>query len=264
MRVVIALPDEAMAWRMRVRLEAAGWDVICLPDGQALAQRAEPADLVLVHPCLPMWDGRSACEAFCRRFSVCPPRVLLLWPPEFGPVPAWADHAVAPGVSEDGLCTLLMMLSQKPLPKLTAASETAIAQCVSQFLEAIALSGAMKGHAYAAWLLARLIPSQALESWRVKRLYQLCAGAFCTSPANVERCLRVAVESVFTQGNLRGIERFFGGMVDPERGKPTNRTFLLHAAKRLRSDLLGAYSFTAARSPNSSEMHHSPAAPTSV
>ena len=91
-------------------------------------------------------------------------------------------------------------------------------------------------------------------------LYQACARAFSTTPAAVERCLRVAVESVFTQGSIRGIERFFGATVDPERGKPTHRAFLREAAQQLRLD----HSLAATRSPKSSEMHHSPAAPTMV
>ena len=65
-------------------------------------------------------------------------------------------------------------------------------------------------------------------------LYRDCAAAFGVSPASVERCLRVAVESVFTLGSISGIERCFGATVDPERGKPTNRAFLCQAAQRLR------------------------------
>ena len=108
-----------------------------------------------------------------------------------------------------------------------------------------------------------------LSIWRLPRFwrsapwvsfYRLCARAFGTTPTAVERCLRVAVESVFTQGSMRGIERFFGATVDPERGKPTNRAFLLQASQQIRLD----HSLADTRSPNSSEMHHSPAAPTRV
>lgn len=97
-----------------------------------------------------------------------------------------------------------------------------------------------------------------LEELPLCQLYHTCADAFHTTPASVERALRVAVESVFTQGSMQGIERFFGATVDPERGKPTNRAFLIQAAQQLR------HSLTTACSVNSSEMHHSPAAPTMV
>ena len=42
----------------------------------------------------------------------------------------------------------------------------------------------------------------------------------------MERSLRLCVESVWTSGQLRSLERFFGHSVDPERGKPTNREFI--------------------------------------
>ena len=117
-----------------------------------------------------------------------------------------------------------------------------------------------KGRAYAAWLLEHLAPSPGVEERSMGQLYRSCARAFGTTPTAVERCLRVAVESVFTQGSMRGIERFFGATVDPERGKPTNRAFLLQASQQIRLD----HSLADTRSPNSSEMHHSPAAPTRV
>ena len=72
--------------------------------------------------------------------------------------------------------------------------------------------------------------------------------------------LMLPVESVFTQGSMRGIERFFGATVDPDRGKPTNRAFLLQASQQIRLD----HSLADTRTPNSSELHHSPAAPTRV
>ena len=108
-----------------------------------------------------------------------------------------------------------------------------------------------------------------LSIWRLPRFWRRRPWVSSTArapaplaprPTAVERCLRVAVESVFTQGSMRGIERFFGATVDPERGKPTNRAFLLQASQQIRLD----HSLADTRSPNSSEMHHSPAAPTRV
>ena len=58
--------------------------------------------------------------------------------------------------------------------------------------------------------------------------------AFGVSAGAVERCLRVAVEGVFTMGSIPEIERFFGATIDPDKGKPTNRAFLMEAASQLR------------------------------
>ena len=103
-----------------------------------------------------------------------------------------------------------------------------------------------------------MILSPAAGHEPVQSLYGACAEAFGTTAGNVERCLRVAVESLFTIGSIEGIERYFGATVDPERGKPTNRAFLVQVSEKLR------HSLTLTRSLNRSVMHQSPAAPTSV
>lgn len=147
---------------------------------------------------------------------------------------------------------------QKAAAKAAATRREQTAQAVERFLDALSLKKRLKGRAYAAWLLRLMVPSPMLEDSRYASSIRHARRQFHTTPASVERALRVAVESVFTQGSMRGIERFFGATVDPERGKPTNRAFLLQAAQQLR------YSLTTACSANSSEMHHSPAAPTMV
>lgn len=176
--------------------------------------------------------------------------------------PAWADCTIESGTSVFRICDLLQILAQKPLPRLAAVHKKPLAILIERFLDELAFKERMKGRAYAAWLLEAIVPSTAGEHLSLANLYAACAQAFATTPGAVERCLRVAVESVFTQGSMRGIERFFGATVDPERGKPTNRAFLLQAAQQLRVQL--NHSRTAALSPNKSEMHHRPAAPTSV
>lgn len=117
-----------------------------------------------------------------------------------------------------------------------------------------------KGRAYAAWLLEHLAPSPVLEERSMGQLYRSCARAFGTTPTAVERCLRVAVESVFTQGSMRGIERFSAPRWTRNAASRPNRAFLLQASQQIRLD----HSLADTRSPNSSEMHHSPAAPTRV
>lgn len=65
------------------------------------------------------------------------------------------------------------------------------------------------------------------------RLYPLTARRHGITPAAVERSLRLAVESAWSRGRLDALERFFGQSVDPERGKPTNKEFLLRVAQVL-------------------------------
>ena len=263
MRLLIAVLNERTARRVAAGMERRGLKTVLAQGGvQALDLLSRDRfDLMLLHACLPELDGFGVLEAFAALHPPCPPRVLFLCEPELcASRPALAD-AVAPiCASPEKLCMLMETLAQKPLPKLAAAQAPRIAQAVDAFLCTISMDGRYKGRAYAAWLLERLAPSPALEERSMGQLYRSCARAFGTTPAAVERCLRVAVESVFTQGSMRGIERFFGATVDPERGKPTNRAFLMQASQQIRLD----HSLADTRSLNSSEMHHSPAAPTRV
>lgn len=263
MRLLILWPDKPSACLIRDEMEQAGWDVEILGDGRALADVRDPFDLLLLHLCLPGVDGLTAGDALAASDPVCPPRILFVAPAEWCVHrPPWADCTIAAGTGAAQICALLRILSQKPLPRLASARRKPLAILIERFLDDLAFKERMKGRAYAAWLLERLVPSTASDRLALADLYAECAQAFATSPGAVERCLRVAVESVFTQGSMRGIERFFGATVDPERGKPTNRAFLMQAAQQLRLQL--RYSRTAALSPNSSEMHQRPAAPTSV
>lgn len=263
MRLLIALPDPCLARRVRFRMEEQLWNVELIPDGRTLSRRDAGEDLWLLHDCLPGLDGRTVGDRLAANAPLCPPRILFICPGALTQErPAWADCMVEAGVSVEGLCALLSLLAKKPLPNLAAARKQDVARAVALFLDALALDEHLKGRAYAQWLLQHMVPSPLASSRPLRELYAACAQAFHTSASAVERCLRVAVESVFTQGSLRGIERFFGATVDPERGKPTNRAFLLQASQQLRLEL--GHSFAAARSPNSIEMHHSPAAPTTV
>lgn len=261
MRLLMALPDLALAASIQSEMENRLWNTEYIADGRQAVALAAHCDVLLIHHCLCGMDGWQVCETLAASPPLHPPRILFIGPSAFASKhPDWADCAVEAGVSVPQLCNLLLVLIQKPLPRLTAAQMPWITQTVKQFLDEIAMHPQLKGRAYAAWLLERMLPSPVWEQQPLGLSYAACAKAFATTPASVERCLRVAIENVFMRGSISGIEHFFGATVDPERGKPTNRAFLLQAVQELR--LL--HSRTAARSPNRSEMHHKPAAPTSV
>ena len=259
MRLLIALSDAALLHAVCGCLQDGTWEIDSTADGRDVLARADRCDMLVLHRCLPGMDGYTAGELLWRDPPICPPRILLIAPPEFlKQRPKWADGVLHSGVSSEGIARMTALIAKKPLPALAAAHRVQIASAVDAFLDELALGSTLKGRIYVAWLLERMIPSPMLSQQSISMLYQSCALAHATTAAAVERSLRVAVERVFTQGDLHSIERFFGDAADPERGKLTNRAFLLHASRHLR------YSLTAARSPNKSEMHHSPAAPTSV
>ena len=259
MRLLILWPDRQSAEVIRSQMEARGWDVDLRFDGRTLLPWIQTYDVLLLHLCLSGLDGLAAGDALAASRPIQPPRILFAAPPEWCVHrPLWADCTVGTGGDLNRLCDLIDLLALKPLSRLAMQQRKPLEQQIERFLDELSIKKRLKGRTYAAWLLGRIVPSTAEDVPPLSALYGDCARMFDTSSAAVERCLRVAVESVFTQGSLHSIERFFGATVDPERGKPTNRAFLLQAAQQLR------YSLTASRAPNISEMHHRPAAPTSV
>ena len=257
MRLLLAVGQysDSLLWLC----EENDWTVDSAEDGaSALAKLCGGQyDLLAVSACLAGLDGLALGDAYAASAPCCPARILLIQPDEW-PRPAWADCTAPIGASPDKLHKLLLILSKKPLPKLAAAYGAQALDLSRRFLMEIGMDRRYKGFEYAVWLLSRLCQCSTAEQLAMETLYQACGQTFRVQPASVERCLRVAIESVFTHGSLKGIDRYFGVTVDPERGKPTNRAFLLQGMLQLR------YSFTAALSPNNSDTHHNPAAPTMV
>ena len=67
-----------------------------------------------------------------------------------------------------------------------------------------------------------------------KRLYQPVAQRFDTTPQNVERLIRHAVESTMDAAAARGVYGLFGNTLDPARGKPTNAQIIGMLVQRMR------------------------------
>lgn len=259
MRLLVLWPDRQEAGLIREKMEALGWEAEARFDGRSILPWNRVYDVLLLHLCLPGMDGLSAGELLAASPPARPPRILFAAPPEWCVHrPDWADCTVAAGGDLSHLCQLIQVLSRKPLSRLAMAQQKPLEERIERFLDELSFPPRLKGRTYAAWLLRRMTPATSSQEPSLGQLYAACARELHTTPAAVERCLRAAVETVFTQGSLEGIERFFGATVDPERGKPTNRAFLMQAVEQLR------YSLTTSLSPNNSEMHQSPAAPTSV
>lgn len=268
MRLLVAMGDARRAQSLRIGLEAANlpWKTELATNGEKACEllREERYDLLAVHGCLPRMDGHALVEWLWSMRLACPPITLLLSEPELSKkVRGYVDCFAPLCASVPQMVQLLRILSTRQQPRMSLPTAQLRQKMVRGFLEELGVRQTLKGHAYSAWILERMLPAPWLDQALTSTLYPACADAFSTTPAGVERCVRLAVEDVFTEGSMEGIERFFGSTIDPERGKPTNRAFLVGAASWLREEI-DSHSLTASRSPNSMEMHHSPAAPMMV
>lgn len=268
MRLLIATMNVKQADHVLAFLymQSLSWDVSVVMDGEAVIDclSQESYDLLLLHSCLPKIDGFGVLSELWTNPLVCPPRILYLSEPEMTNDLKYKPDCIVPiTASSEQIAQLLEILAKKPLPMLAAATSPEVAQAVDLFLDALLIRSDLKGRKYAAWMLAQLVQSSVIEHQPIKLLYASCAKAHHTTAAAVERCLRIAVENVFTQGSMIGIEQFFGATIDPERGKPTNRAFLIQAMHQIRIGWQ-SHSRPSTLSPNNSEIHQSPAAPTTV
>lgn len=235
MRLLIALSDrnKALAVQSLLYAQDERWDVTPVSDGLTAARLLEKEnwELLLLEKYLPGMSGEALWTRFLLAPPLRPPRALLLWPE--GERPA-ADCVALPDAAPRKLAALLSVLAQKPLPLLAAARLTEWEREAESFLELLGMRPTWKGRRYAAWCLARLIPLYSPAQCSAAALYEACAAAFGSTAGAVERCVRVAVEGAFTRGSMPMLERFFGATADPDKGKPTNRAFLLEAARQLR------------------------------
>lgn len=101
-------------------------------------------------------------------------------------------------------------------------------------LRRMGMNDGLKGFAYLAWAAALSYANEARLFAVGKRLYAPIAERFETTPQNVERLIRHAVESTIDAGHAQGIYDVFGNTIDPARGKPTNAQTIGLLVQRMR------------------------------
>ncbi len=239
MRVLLAIPDAARAEACRLALESnPGWDAELVWDGRAALRALQSGayELAALHLCLPGLDGLGVLSRLRENPPICPHRTLLLCERELIRSAKLRADCVAPLLTRPSqLAALLGVLAKKKLPLLSRGTEERRRALIARLLDDIGMQADRKGRRYAEWLLFRLAVQASPE--RIQAEYDACGLAMATSAANVERCLRHAVERCFTTGRLTALEALFGATVDAERGKLTNRAFLLAMAERVRAAL---------------------------
>lgn len=103
-----------------------------------------------------------------------------------------------------------------------------------EMLAAMGVRSTLKGCSYLAWAAALAYESEARMDAVGEMIYRPIAERFSTTPQNVERLIRHAVECAMDGARAGGMYLFFGNTIDPTRGKPTNAQCISALAQRLR------------------------------
>lgn len=195
-------------------------------------ERLSP-DLLVADAALAGIDGKALLTLLRQR--IAPPRTLYLSRFAAETLPE-SDEMLFWPADEAALLTAVASVAALPAPGLARHHEPLRLQIASDFLRALEMPSTLKGFAAAAQGAALCACAPWVLSDKQGLLYPLLANKLGTTPAAVERAIRVAVEHTWLHGNLNAIQRLFGLAVDAERGKPTNAEFLSQLAEHVRRE----------------------------
>lgn len=108
---------------------------------------------------------------------------------------------------------------------------------IDDLFKDLGLSVANKGYKYAKDGIMKFYNSEDnTDVFMTKELYPLLARKYDTTSSRVERAIRYSVGKTWEKGNLELIQKIFGSSVDPYKGRPTNREFLITICEYLKSN----------------------------
>lgn len=105
---------------------------------------------------------------------------------------------------------------------------------VAERLTRLGVAPHFKGYRYLLDAIGLVAHDMSLLLQVTTELYPTVARRHGTTAQRVERAIRNAIEVTLTRGNLDEIERLFGHVIDPSKGKLSNSSFIAHVADHVR------------------------------
>ncbi len=103
-----------------------------------------------------------------------------------------------------------------------------------EILKRLGMNTVLNGCMFLAWAAALSAQSESRLDAIGERIYTPIAHKHNTTPQNVERLIRHAVESTMDNAKAEDLYAFFGNTIDPARGKPTNAQMIAMLAQKVR------------------------------
>ncbi len=211
--------------------------VVSRGDAALVIARQTPPDILVVDAVLPYLDGPGVVERMRAALGSRMPRVIA------GSTRRFADaHFSRCGaqallsVPWDAQALRSAVLDQ--MEKLDAQIDWPRAQAdyerAGALLAHLGMRKRLKGFHFLAWAGALAYAREDSLYAIGERIYRPIAARFATTPQNVERLIRHAVESTMDAVGAQGVYGFFGNTIDPTRGKPTNGQMIGMLAQRMR------------------------------
>ena len=106
-------------------------------------------------------------------------------------------------------------------------------ESILEILDDLGMPSNLLGHKYIRKALVLAFENEVLLKSFSKHLYCVLAASFQTSSKAVERAMRTAISVAWTRGNVEAQFALFGYTVSDEKGKPTNREFIMKIVEKL-------------------------------
>lgn len=220
-------------------------DVVgCFHEGsQALtAVRSHEPDVLLLDLVMPASDGVEVLEAI-RELGEQRPKVIMM--------SAFGQESFVSQANELGvdfylmkpfrLETLVRRIRQVAASDLgTVHSETErmeIKKCLAQYFSMIGVPSHYKGYRYLLEAVSLVVQDASWLDGVTKELYPAIGEKFGTSPTQVERAIRHAIETTWANGDPDAWRKELRCGLPKDRRKPTNSSFIAKMADVVRLDL---------------------------
>lgn len=106
---------------------------------------------------------------------------------------------------------------------------------VSRIILQVGVPASIKGYQYLREAILLAMDERDISTLITTKIYPAVAKKFNTTPGNVERSIRNAIEVAWKKGNLEAIDSLFGYTIEENRGKPTNSEFIAMVADKVRN-----------------------------
>ncbi|NLK08253.1 MAG: sporulation transcription factor Spo0A [Firmicutes bacterium] len=118
-----------------------------------------------------------------------------------------------------------------------ALDDAAVESLIGDRITELGIPAHYKGYRYLKDAIAMVVYDVELLGLVTKVLYPTIANTHQSTAAKVERSMRYAIEAAWSRGDVDVLHKAFGYSVDPERGRPSNSSFVAKIADEIRLQL---------------------------
>ena len=234
MRILMALPDEKKRLTLRDALENRDENTTCtlVDSGPAALKHldSQAYDALIIDSVLKEIDGAAVLESMLLNPIWYCPYVLFIGETRH------SDASLSRSADTASFILAIDGLKNNAAPYFYRATKAVREAAAGALLQKMNMPLRLKGAVYLKTMIPLALANPKYRERYRFTLYPLAAEYFHVSAASVERCVRHAIETTFSHGELAAIEGLFGQSYDPERGKPTNREFIAMCVIHLKEE----------------------------